>query len=37
MVGVIGMLRASAFSFMDFKMGALHFLAQVAALFSQKP
>jgi hypothetical protein len=35
MVGVIGMLRASAFSFMDFKMGALHFLAQVAALFSQ--
>ena len=35
MVGVVGMLRASAFSFMDFKIAGLHFLAQFAALFSQ--
>ena len=35
MVGIVGMLRACAFSFMDFKIAALHFLAQFAALLSQ--
>ena len=35
MVGVVGMLRASAFSFIDFKTAMLHFLAQFATLFSQ--
>jgi len=35
MVGIVGMLRASAFSFMDFKTAGIHFLVQFAALFSQ--
>ncbi|MDD5268425.1 MAG: hypothetical protein PHO08_15075 [Methylococcales bacterium] len=35
MVGVVGMFRASAFSFIDFKTAMLHFLAQFATLFSQ--
>jgi len=35
MVGVVGMLRASAFSFIDFKTAMLHFLVQFATLFSQ--
>ena len=35
MVGIVGMLRASAFSFMDFKSTVLHFLVQFATLFSQ--
>ena len=35
MVGIVGMLRASAFSFIDFKTGMLQFLTQFAALFSQ--
>ncbi|MDD2659563.1 MAG: hypothetical protein PHY54_07770 [Methylococcales bacterium] len=35
MVGVVGMLRASAFSFMDFKITVLHFLVQLATFFSQ--
>ena len=34
MVGVVGMLRAGAYSFMDFKIAALNFLAQFSALFS---
>ena len=35
MVGDVGMLRASAFSFIDFKTAMLHFLVQFATLFSQ--
>ena len=35
MVGVVGMLRASAFSFTDFNTAMLHFLVQFATLFSQ--
>ena len=35
MVGIVGMLRASAYSFIDFKTAVLHFLVQFAALFSQ--
>ena len=35
MVGIVGMLRASAFSFMDFKNAGMHFLVQFAALLSQ--
>ena len=35
MVGIIGMLRASAFSFIEFKTAVLHFLVQLATLFSQ--
>jgi hypothetical protein len=35
MVGVVGMLRASAFSFIDFKTAMLHFLVQFATLFGQ--
>jgi hypothetical protein len=34
MVGVVGMLRASTFSFIDFKTAMLHFLLQFATLFS---
>ncbi|MGZ8947560.1 MAG: hypothetical protein ACXW1W_19310 [Methylococcaceae bacterium] len=34
MVGIVGMLRASAFSFMDFKTAVLHFLMQFATFFS---
>lgn len=34
MVGIIGMLRASTFSFIAFKTAGLHFLAQFAALFN---
>jgi len=35
MVGVVGMFRASTLSFLEFKAAALHFLAQVMALFGQ--
>ncbi len=35
MVGIVGMLRASTFSFMDFNTAGLHFLVQLATLFSQ--
>ncbi len=35
MVGIVGMLRASAFSFIDFKTDVLHWLVQFTALFSQ--
>ena len=35
MVGIVGMLRASSYSFIDFKTATLHFLVQLAALFSQ--
>jgi hypothetical protein len=35
MVGIVGMLRASAFSFMGFKTAGMHFLIRFAALFSQ--
>ena len=35
MVGIVGMLRACAFSFIDFKTAMLHFLVQFATLFSQ--
>jgi hypothetical protein len=35
MVGVVGMFRASAFSFMDFKRGVLDCLLQLSTLFSQ--
>ena len=35
MVGIVGMLRASSFSFIDFKTAVLHFLVQFATLFSQ--
>lgn len=35
MVGVVGMLRASPFSFTDFKITVLHALLQFATLFSQ--
>jgi len=35
MVGIVGMLRASAFSFIDFKAAALQFLVHLATLFSQ--
>ena len=34
LVGIIGMLRACAYSFTAFKMDALNFLAQCTALFS---
>jgi len=34
MVGIVGMLRVSAFSFMDFKIAVLHALVQFANLFS---
>ena len=34
MVGVVGMLRASAFSFLDFKTAMLHFLVQFTTFFS---
>jgi hypothetical protein len=35
LVGIVGMLRASSYSFIDFKTAALHFLMQFVALFSQ--
>ena len=35
MVGIVGMLRASSYSFIDFKTAVLHFLVQLATLFSQ--
>jgi len=35
MVGVVGMLRASTFSFIDFKTSMLHFLMQFTTLFGQ--
>jgi len=35
MVGIVGMLRASAFSVMAFETAALHLLAQFVRLFSQ--
>jgi len=35
MVGIVGMLRASTFSFIDFKTAWLHFLVQFTTLFSQ--
>ncbi len=35
MVGIIGMLRASSYSFIDFKTAILHFLTQFSTLFSQ--
>jgi hypothetical protein len=35
MVGIVGMLRASSYSFIEFKTAGLHFLAQLATLFSQ--
>ena len=35
MVGIVGMLRASSYSFIDFKTAVLHFLVQFATLFSQ--
>jgi hypothetical protein len=34
MVGIVGMLRASTFSFVDLKIAGLQFLAQFATLFS---
>ena len=35
MVGIVGMLRASLFSFIDFKIAGLHFLTQFATYLSQ--
>jgi len=35
MVGIVGMLRASSYSFIDFKTATLHFLVQLATFFSQ--
>lgn len=35
MVGIVGMLRACSFSFIDFKTSVLQFLVQFATLFSQ--
>ena len=35
MVGIVGMLRATTFSFIDFKTAVIHFLVQFATLFSQ--
>lgn len=35
MVGIVGMFRASTLSFIEFKVAALHFLAQIMALFGQ--
>ena len=34
MVGIVGMLRAMSFSFIDFKTAMLHFLVQFATFFS---
>ncbi len=34
MVGIVGMLRASRFSAIDFKSAVTHFLAQAIALFT---
>jgi len=35
LVGIVGMLRASAFSFIEFKTGVLHWLVQFTALFNK--
>ena len=35
MVGIVGMFRASTFSFIDFKIAWVHFLMLLASLFSQ--
>lgn len=35
MVGIVGMLRACSYSFVDFTTAVLHFLVQFATLFSQ--
>jgi hypothetical protein len=35
MVGIVGMLRACSYSFIDFKTAGLHFLVQFVAFFSQ--
>lgn len=35
MVGVVGMLRACSYSFIDFKIAGLHFLTQFLSIFSQ--
>ena len=35
MVGIVGMLRACSFSFIDFKTAGLQFLVQIATHFSQ--
>ena len=35
MVGIVGMLRASTFSFMDFKITVLHLLVQFATFLGQ--
>ncbi len=34
MVGVVGMLRAYSYSFIDFKIAGLHFLTQLLSIFS---
>ena len=34
LVGIVGMLRASAFSLMDFKVAVLHVLVQFTTLFN---
>ncbi|MGZ8189760.1 MAG: hypothetical protein ACXWTS_00870 [Methylococcaceae bacterium] len=35
MVGIVGMLRASSFSFIDFKTNGLHFWEQIITIFTQ--
>jgi hypothetical protein len=35
MVGIVGMLRASSYSFIEFKTDMQHFLVQLTSLFSQ--
>jgi hypothetical protein len=35
MVGIVGMLRASSYSFINFKTAVLHFLVQFTTLLSQ--
>ena len=35
LVGIVGMLRASSYSFIDFKTAALHFPVQFATLLNQ--
>jgi hypothetical protein len=35
MVGIVGMLRASSYSFIEFKTAMQHFLVQLASHFSQ--
>jgi hypothetical protein len=34
MVGIVGMMRASALSFMEFKIACLHLIVQFATLFN---